>query len=402
VPAGTEERLAEFTDIVATAITNAHSRDELRRVADEQAALRRVATLIAEEAPPAEVFAAVTAETAKLFDAECGLLRYDPEGTATIVGTTDNLQAPLGTHVPIGGQNTTTRVFETGRPSRVDRYSADDSSPLTAMGRNVGPSAVGAPISVAGRLWGAAVLVSKRDEPFPADTETQLERFAELVATAIANAGTREELTASRVRVIATADETRRRIERDLHDGVQQRLVALGLQLRAVHATVPPEFKELAAELDRVVAGLTVALDELREYARGIHPAILMKGGLAPALRALARRSTVPVELQVHPVTRLPQRIELGAYYVVSEALTNAAKHADASRVSIAVKEADGFVRMSVRDDGTGGARFVPGSGLIGLKDRVEALGGRLSVESVPRTGTTLEVEIPLGAEEPG
>jgi len=270
---------------------------------------------------------------------------------------------------------------------------------LTVLARTVGRSSVGAPIHVGGRLWGVVALNAQSSEPFPPDTEARLEGFAELVATAIANADARAELTASRARVIATADETRRRIERDLHDGVQQRLVSLGLELRAAQSAVPPERSELAADLERVVAGLTAAQDVLREYARGIHPAVLVKGGLAPALRALARRSTVPVELDLQLGARLPERIELGAYYVVSEALTNAAKHAGASSVAISAAEADGILRLTVRDDGVGGARFVPGSGLVGIKDRVEALGGLLSLESSPGSGTTLRVEIPLTAQ---
>jgi GAF domain-containing protein len=395
----TEERLQGFADLVATAIANSQARGEVIALADEQAALRRVATLVAEEAPPEAVFAAVSAEAARLFDAECGLMRYDDEGSATIVAGTSGTPAfAIGTTISLGGQNTTTRVYETGRPARVDSFADDDSSPLTAMGRSVGRSAVGAPITVAGRLWGAAVVITERSEPLPHDTEARLEGFAELAATAIANAEARMELTASRARVIATADETRRRIERDLHDGAQQRLVAIGLQLRAAQAAVPPDNDELAAELDGIVAGLTAALDELREYVRGIHPAVLVKGGLAPALKALGRRSTVPVELEVHVAARPPERIELGAYYIISEALTNAAKHARASRVDIGVEDAGGILRLTVHDDGTGGARFMPGSGLVGLKDRVEALGGTLVVESPPGAGTTLRVEVPLAA----
>jgi GAF domain-containing protein len=398
----TEARLEGFADLVATAIANSQARGEARALTDEQAALRRVATLVAEEAAPEAVFAAISSEAAHLFDAECGLMRYDEEGNATIVAGTSSTPAfAIGTTFPIGGQNTTTLVHETGRPARMDTFADADSSPLTVMGRSVGRSAVGAPINVAGRLWGAAVVITRRHDPLPLDTEARLEGFAELAATAIANAEARTALTASRARVIATADETRRRIERDLHDGAQQRLVAIGLQLRAAQAAVPPELERLASELERVVAGLTAALEELREYVRGIHPAVLMKGGLGPALRALARRSTIPVDLVVRVEGRLAERIELGAYYVVSECLTNAAKHANASRVDIAVEEADGLLKLSVRDDGVGGARFVSGSGLVGLKDRVEALGGRLAVESPAGAGTTLHAEIPLGVPTP-
>ena len=215
-------------------------------------------------------------------------------------------------------------------------------------------------------------------------------------AAAIANARAQAELTASRARIAATADETRRRIERDLHDGAQQRLVSLVLQLRAAQAAVPAELGELRAELDRVAAGLTSALEELREYARGIHPAILAERGLGPALRALARRSSVPVELDVRTKARLPERVELTAYYAVSEALANAVKHANASAVHVAVDVVGGVVRVLVSDDGVGGADPARGSGLVGLKDRVEAAGGTLIVQSCPGEGTRLVVELPV------
>lgn len=206
----------------------------------------------------------------------------------------------------------------------------------------------------------------------------------------------REDLMASRARIITTADETRRRIERDLHDGAQQRLVSLVLQLRAAQDVVPPELDGLAAELDQVAAGLTGALDDLHEFARGIHPAILAEGGLRPALRALARRSAVPVDLDVHLEGRLPERVEIAAYYVVSEALTNAAKHAKATYVAVEVEASDGVLRVCVRDDGVGGADPGRGSGLLGLRDRVEALGGRLVVQSDQADGTSLVVELPV------
>jgi signal transduction histidine kinase len=242
-------------------------------------------------------------------------------------------------------------------------------------------------------------VASTGDEPPPPGTETRLGGFAELVATAIANAESQAELRASRARIVATADETRRRIERDLHDGAQQRLVALGLQLRGAQADVPPELGELEAELEDIAAGITDVLDEVREMARGIHPAILARGGLGPALKTLARRSAVPVVLDVRTERRLPEAIEVGAYYVVSEALTNAAKHAHALSVAVDVEAVNGVLRVSVQDDGVGGADFARGSGLVGLKDRVEALGGRIAVESAPDTGTAVHVELPLSGQ---
>jgi signal transduction histidine kinase len=260
---------------------------------------------------------------------------------------------------------------------------------------------VGCPIVVGGRLWGVIAASTKREQPFPPDTEAQIGRFTQLVATAVANAEAQAELTASRARIVAAADQTRRRIERDLHDGAQQRLVSLVLQLRAAQAAVPPELGELAAELDAVAAGLNGALEELREFARGIHPAILAEGGLGPALRALARRSSVPVELQVDMKGRLPERVEVAAYYVVAEALTNVAKHANASGVRVDVNTDDGLVRLDIRDDGVGGADPARGSGLVGLKDRIEATGGSLRVESRPGQGTSLLVELPIEVAQP-
>jgi signal transduction histidine kinase len=224
----------------------------------------------------------------------------------------------------------------------------------------------------------------------------------ELAATAIADAQAREELqrvraelAAVRARAAAAADETRRRIERDLHDGAQQRLVLLALRLRVAQASVPPQFGELHAELGRVAAGLTSVLDELREYARGIHPAILAEHGLGPALRTLACHSPVPVRLEVRTAARLPERVELTVYYVISEALTNVAKHAGASAAHVDVEAVGGVIRLSVSDDGVGGADPARGSGLAGLRDRVEAIGGTLIVRSCPGAGTRLIAELP-------
>jgi signal transduction histidine kinase len=254
----------------------------------------------------------------------------------------------------------------------------------------------GSPIVVEGRLWGIAVAASGDADALPAGTEHRIAGFTELAATAIANAEAQAQLMESRARVVASADETRRRIERDLHDGAQQRLVSLALQLRAAQAEVPPELGRLGAELERVTAGLTSALDELREYARGIHPAFLAERGLGPALKTLARRCPIPVDLDVKLEGRLEERVEVCAYYVVSEALTNVAKHASASHVTVRAEVVSGVLRVSVRDDGRGGAGFARGTGLVGLKDRVEALSGRISLLSPAGAGTTLRAELPL------
>jgi signal transduction histidine kinase len=245
-------------------------------------------------------------------------------------------------------------------------------------------------------VWGAAIVGSSRPEPLPPSTEARVGDFADLVATAIANAATRAELTASRARIVVAADEARRRFERNLHDGAQQRLVSLGLALRTAEASVPAEQGALQAQLAAIVRGLTGVSEDLQEISRGIHPAILSRGGLGPALKTLARRSTVPVVLQLSLDQRLPESAEVAAYYVVSEALTNTAKHAQASEVNVDA-EADGeYLLISIRDDGIGGADLVKGSGLIGLQDRVEALGGHMEIESPAGSGTSLMVKIPL------
>jgi signal transduction histidine kinase len=366
------------------------SRAELAALAAEQAALRRVATLIARAAAPTAVFAAVAEEVGRLFPADQAFLaRYEPDGTVSIVAA----WSANGDRLPSEDGR------ETSYPARIiDREAAHAEAFAAAPGIR---SAADAPITVEGRPWGVIVVAATGAEP-PPDTEVRLAEFTELVATAIANAEAQDRLTASRARIVATADETRRRMERDLHDGAQQRLVSLALYLRAAQAAVPPELDELQAALERVAAGLASSLDELREFARGIHPAILAEGGLAPALRTLARRSMVAVDLDVQVDTRLPEPTEVGAYYVVSEALTNVAKHAHASVVDVEVRTVDGTLRVSVQDDGVGGADLARGSGLVGLKDRVEALGGRLWLDSPAGAGTQLRVELPLAAADNG
>jgi signal transduction histidine kinase len=218
--------------------------------------------------------------------------------------------------------------------------------------------------------------------------------FTDLVATAVANAQNRAELIASRARLVAASDEARRQIERDLHDGAQQHLVALALRLRA--AAAPPERSDIRTETANVAAGLMGVIDDLLEISRGIHPAILSRAGLRPALRTLGRRSAVPVEMDVRIDGRLPEPVEVGAYYVVSEMLTNAAKHARASVVEVDAEASGGTLRVCVRDDGVGGADPERGSGLVGLKDRIEALGGTFSVHSPSGGGTTVSCEIPV------
>jgi signal transduction histidine kinase len=399
-PADTEARLAHFTELVATAISNAQARSDLSRLAEEQAALRRVATLVARGAPPHEVFEAVAAEVGRLLPVSFARLgRYEPDGTHTALGgwtPPGNDDLPVGTRESLEEGTIVQLVFETGRPARVDGVD-EGSHSITASLRSQGGlrSKVGVPIIVEGRLWGV-VGVASTGELLPANAETRLAEFTELVATAIANADSRAELEASRARIVTAADETRRQIERDLHDGAQQRLVSLGLELRAAEETIPSDQSGLKTELARLTDGLTAVLDEIREMSHGIYPAVLSEGGLGSALKSLSRRSVFPVELEVGLATRLPERIETAAYFVVSEALANTAKHAQASSAHVHVDVDDRTLRVSIQDDGVGGADLSRGSGLIGLTDRVGALGGTLAVLSPIGTGTTIRIQLPL------
>ena len=367
-----------------------------RRVADEQAALRRVATLVARGARPSEVFAAATDEVGRVLGADVTWLRrYLPgPAAASIAAFAAGERLPPEGPRPLGGHNIATLVHKTGQPARVQgsdwllRDGKGQVLPIT--------SGVGVPVVVEGSLWGAMAVASSTETPLAPDTEARLAAFTELIAMAISNAEAHDELSASRARVVASADETRRRIERDLHDGAQQHFVSLALQLRAVQASVPPDQAKLGDELGRVATGLKDALADLRELSRGIHPAILAEAGLGPALRALARRSRVPVKLDVRIEDRLPERIEVTAFYILSEALTNAAKHANATVVHVDVDATHSAVRLAVRDDGVGGADPARGSGLLGLYDRVEAAAGTITIHSPIGEGTELLVELPL------
>ena len=332
---------------------------------------------------------------ARLLDAPVTtLFRFGPNATSTIVASWGDLAKDL----PVGGRyaledgDAALTVWRTGRAVRIESYEETPTIVPCAACRLGLRYGVAAPIAVEGQLWGLVGASWTGPGRLPPGIEGQLTQFTELVATAVANADSRAELTASRARVVAAADETRRRIERDLHDGTQQRLVALALDLRSAEAAVPPERVELRAQLAHVVEGLGGAVEELQEISRGIHPAILSKA----ALKALARRSPVPAELELSAPGRLPDGVEVAVYYIVSEALTNVAKHAHASAVDVDLEADDDAVRLSVRDDGVGGARPEQGSGLVGLRDRVEALGGTIDIASPEGEGTTLMVDIPL------
>jgi signal transduction histidine kinase len=351
--------------------------------------------------PPAEIFSAVSDEVARLFGVTAGVLRFEHDGPAVVfVGVSKTLQLPVGTRWEFQPGMASAEVYRTGRSARVDaRDWSSASGPVAGAARRLGiVSSVASPILVEGRLWGA-MNVASTAELLPFDLEGRLQKFTELVATAIANAESRSELAASRARIVAASDQARRRIERDLHDGTQQRLVSLGLAARTAEADVAVGRGDPRAYLARIAAGLADAAAELQELSRGIHPAILSDGGLGPALRTLARRSAVPVGLDVTTDARCPEPVEVAAYYVASEALANTMKHAQASRVEMSLATVDGSLLLSVRDDGIGGADPARGSGLAGLTDRVEALGGSIRLRSTPGAGTHITAQLPLEYE---
>jgi signal transduction histidine kinase len=394
LPADTLDRLAVFTELMATAIANAEARTEIGRLAEEQAALRRVATLVAKGTQPDEVFAAVGEEIGRILDAEVAcVLRYEADATGTVMATWGDASFwPVGSNWAL--EDVGVQVFRTRRTARIDghRQLAGEDSGMAERIR----SRVAAPIIIDDRLWGAAVALNFTSSgDLPAVAEGRIANFADLITTAISNAQTQSELIASRARIVAAADETRRRLERDLHDGIQQRLVSLALKAGTIATMTPQPVNKIQGELSLLADGLGTALDELREVSHGIHPAILSEAGLGPALEALARRSAVPVALEANLGPRLSENVEAAGYYVASEAITNVAKHAQATVIDMRVDGCDGALMLSISDDGIGGADPSRGSGIIGLKDRVEALGGKISVLSPPGHGTALHVQLP-------
>ena len=403
LPPDTEDRLSGFTDLAATAIANAEAREELRHFADEQAGLRRVATLVARGVPPSIVFGAVAEGVAKvLAGVDLALVgRYTRDGSIEFVGGWSSFGDAewVGKTVPIGGRNVTTLVFETGQPARVDRL-RDDAADVTALARESGArSSAGAPIVVEGQLWGMITVASTDEETLPPGIEHELAGFTELVATAIANADGRAQLVAARRRVIEATDAARAKLARDIHDGAQQQFLTALIDLQLAQqkrSSDPGRSREL---VDLGLAQVETGVETLRELAAGVHPAILSDMGLGPALEALAARMPLPLSLSLGvEELALPTALQVSVYFFCSEALANVVKHAEANSASVRIEAVDGQLTVEVHDDGVGGAEIGSGgTGLIGLRDRIGALEGSLSVSS-PRdgTGTTLVARIPL------
>ena len=360
--------------------------------AELERALREVAVLVARGVAPEEVFAATSEQAARVCRVGAGaVVRFERTG-AVIVGRwghRPDAVLPSGMSFELGGGGALSLVRNTGLPARFDEYAYSGGS----MGETVRPvglrASAAAPVSVENAIWGALVVSAFDGEALPEDAEERLTEFAGLASLAIAGADAHERLLESRARLVRTADDERRRLERNLHDGAQQRLVSARLALRMLRSRV--EDKDA---VDAILDELAKAHEELRELARGLHPAALQRG-LTAAIGALATRSSVPVSYDVAE-QRFADELEVAVYYVASEALTNAAKHADASLVRVTVTVEAGTLVLEVVDDGRGGARQGEGSGLIGLGDRVEALRGKLRISSPPGVGTTVRAEFPL------
>jgi signal transduction histidine kinase len=369
-----------------------------RRLADEQSALRRIATLVATDAPPRALFARVTEEVGRLLGVPSArVMRFEDDGRATIVGgwNRDGGGLPVGSTVPLDGDTVLARVRRSGGVERIEGYDRVEGELAERLRARGFRASVAAPVRVAGALWGALVASAQAADELDETAERRLCDMAELVAQALANADAREMLAASRARIVEAGDAERRRLERNLHDGAQQRLVTLALQLRLIGNILERDPGAARGAVEAASSELHAALEELRELARGIHPAVLTERGLEPAVAALAHRSPVPVEVVSVPGDRLPAAVEAAAYYIIAEAVTNVAKYAEASHVAVTVSRFDGRTLVEVSDDGVGGADPGAGSGLRGIADRVEALNGHFAVTSPPGLGTTIRAEIP-------
>ena len=398
LPSEVGGRLTEFAELVATAISNADARTGMARLADEQAALRRVATLVGKAAPTAEIFEAVTREIGLQCDADLARMeRFEPDRTVSAIAAWSRVgEARLAVDrcFAIEGESIAAQVLATGRSARMDTF-VGASGPIAREAQALGIRAsIGCPIVVGRRTWGLIAASTRRDAPFPPNTESRIADFTELVATAVSNAEARGELLASRARLLTASDDARRRVVRDLHDGVQQSLVQVIITLRLVEHVLEEGDKAAKALVGEALDQADQANAELRELAHGILPAVLARGGLAAGVSALVSRLRVPVDVDV-PRDRFPPEIEASAYFVVAEALTNVAKHADAQSVNLTARVEDGVLRVHVRDDGVGGAR-ADGTGLLGLNDRVTALGGQLEIESPLGDGTRIAATLPL------
>jgi signal transduction histidine kinase len=396
-PAETESRLVQFSDLVATAIANAGARAEVQRLAEEQAALRRVATLAADGAEPTAIFDAVAAEMEELLDADrVAVARYESDGEITVVAHhgVEAWHLPPGSRVSYACESMASRVRRIERPVRIQEFEKTDAATAEAARRFGVSAAVGSPIVVNGRLWGYVAVNWHGGEPPPSDTEARMAQFAQMLDTAIASADSREQLTASRARLVTEGDEARRRVVRDLHDGAQQRLVHTIVTLKLARRAFRESTGRAEALVGEALEHAQQGNAELRELAHGILPAALTHGGLRAGVGAIVGRLDLPVVVEL-PADRFGAETEASAYFLVAGALTNVVKHAHAKHAEVRAYVEDGGLHVEVRDDGIGGAD-PSGHGLVGLRDRATALGGRLEIDSPAGGGTLLTATLPL------
>ena len=392
-----ERRLNDFTDLVATAVANAQAREEVRVLTEEQAALLRVAELVARDSSSEEVFHAVAQEARGVLNTEAvGLLRFEPDAVAVLVAQSQTPwdPPPLGTRLTLDGENVVAQVAQTGRVARMDDW-AHATGAVGSMADRLGVrSGVATPIVVEGRMWGTMIAATSQSEPLPSDTENRMEQFAKLLATSIANADGLDRLIASRARLVTAGDAARRRVVQDLHDGAQQRLVHAIITLKLARQALLEDSGEVEALLTRALEHAERGNEQLRELAHGILPTSLTRGGIGAGIDAIVERVDLPVRVDV-PAERFEPEIEASAYFIVAEALTNVVKHARATSASVRAVKRDGVLQVVVLDDGVGGADR-DGRGLVGLADRATALSGRLEVENAVPCGTRVTATLPL------
>ncbi|HTL41060.1 MAG TPA: GAF domain-containing sensor histidine kinase, partial [Pseudolysinimonas sp.] len=400
LPAETEDRMARFAELVGVALANMEARTELQILADVQQSLRRVATVVAREEWDLTL-PTIVREIGFLHRANASgsvIIRYENDEFATVMAGwgEPNLNQFEGQVLPFGGENPVAYVWHTRRPARQHGFDGATGR-FAELSRQLGiTESVASPVFVGNRVWGAVIVITMGEAALPAETEERLAQFAELIGTSIGNMNSRLDLIESRARIVQTADETRRRFERDLHDGIQQRLVGISVELRDLEGALPESQSSQREKAANIADQLIGALDDLRELSRGLHPAILSEGGLGPAIRSLARRSPIPVTLTMTDLPRLADSIEVAAYYVVSEALTNSSKYSKASTVEITIEVTPDGLRVTIADDGVGNADPAKGSGLLGLTDRVDALGGVFALSSPTAKGTTITATLPV------
>jgi signal transduction histidine kinase len=380
--------------------------NELIRIVNEQAVARRTAMLVAHGLPPEMVFREVAGAIGSVHDADYSLIsRYEPDQTMSVVafwaapdaaglGVPDHLRWEPGLRWKMEESTCAAETLRTGKPTRrtADQIGGDVGHWVRSLG--VG-HVLACPIKLQDQVWGEMALLYRCVKPPPEGTEQQVANFVELAGCTIAQAESRTQLIASRARLVKVFDAARRGLERDLHDGVQQRLVSLGLQLREAEACVPSGQQALEGHLRHIDEDLREIMRQVHEISHGLRPALLARGGLATALPSLARGFKIPVEFDINLPDQLNESAEMALYYFVSESLTNIAKHSHAHRATVQARRDDGVVSVAIHDDGSGGANPRQGSGIVGLQDRVEALGGTFKITSPPGEGTTIRATVP-------